>query len=163
MTQSDGATRDRGAALVIAIAFVVMIGAIGAGLAGMITSSANNRVTLQLLRNREYAADGAIQIAIAEVRGLARDSSASCAAAAGSSSSTVNGMTMHVDWSAACTVVRTADGTVVSQRNIVFAACDETGTPCAPDAVVIRAQVNFRDDPSGDVAGTSVQSWSVAG
>jgi hypothetical protein len=75
--------RDRGAALVVAIAFVVMIGAIGAGLAGMITSSANNRVTLQLLRNREYAADGAIQQAIAEVRGLPRHTSAACSTSSG--------------------------------------------------------------------------------
>jgi hypothetical protein len=27
--------------------------------------------------------------------------------------------------------------------------------------VVILAQVNFRDDPSGLVTGTAVQSWSV--
>jgi hypothetical protein len=155
--------RDRGAALVIAIAFVVMIGAIGAGLAGMITSSAHNRVTLQLLRNREYAADGAIQEAIAEVRALPRTTSASCSTTAGTSSSTVNGMAMHVDWQAACTVVRTDDGTVVSQRNIVFAACEATGPSCNPDQVVIRAQVNFRDDPSGQVVGTAVQSWSVNG
>jgi hypothetical protein len=160
MSTSEPA-RDRGAALVIAIAFVVMIGAIGAGLAGMVTSSANNRVTLQVLRNREYAADGAIQAAIAEVRGLARDAAASCSTTAGTSSSTVNGMVMHVDWAAACTVVRSSDGTVVSQRNIVFTACESTGAPCAPGAVVIRAQVNFRDDPSGLVTGTAVQSWSV--
>jgi hypothetical protein len=71
-------------------------------------------------------------------------------------------MPMRVDWEAACTVVRADDGTVVMQRNIVFAACDDSGTTCAPEAVVIRAQVNFRDDPSGAVTGTAVQSWSVS-
>ncbi|MCU1361687.1 MAG: hypothetical protein JWN99_2976 [Ilumatobacteraceae bacterium] len=153
--------RDRGAALILAIAFVVMIGTIGAGLAGLITSSSNNRVSLQTLRNREYAADGAVEEAVAAVRGLDRGSSASCSTVDGTSSSVINNMSMRVDWQAACTVVRGDDGIVVAQRNVIFAACSDTGVPCTDTAVIVRAQVNFRDDGSGTVAGTFVQSWSV--
>jgi hypothetical protein len=153
--------RDRGAALILAIAFVMMIGAISAGLAGLITSSSNNRVSLQALRNREYAADGAVEEAVAAVRGLDRSSSASCSTVDGTSSSTINNLSVRVDWQAACTVVRGTDGIVVAQRNVIFAACEDTGSACLDAAVILRAQVNFRDDSSGTVAGTFVQSWSV--
>jgi hypothetical protein len=155
--------RDRGAALILAIAFVVMIGTIGAGLSGLITSSSNNRVLLQTLRNREYSAEGAVEEAIVLVRGLDRGGSASCSTADGTSSSIINNLSMHVDWQAACVVVRGGDGIVVAQRNVIFAACEDVNTTCADDAVIVRAQVNFRDDGSGTVAATSVQSWSVNG
>ena len=52
--------KDSGAALLLAIGFVLMIGMISGGLIALATSSMNNRATLELLRNREYAADGAI-------------------------------------------------------------------------------------------------------
>ena len=154
---------DRGAALIVAVAFVVMIGTIGAGLAGLITSSSYNRVSLQTLRDRQYAADGAVEEAIAMVRGLDRETSASCSTFGGTSASTINSVNIHVDWQAACEVVRGTDGIVVAQRNVMFSACEDTGSACLDDEVIVRAQVNFRDDPSGDVSGTFVQSWSVNG
>jgi hypothetical protein len=154
-------TDDRGAALILAIAFVVMIGTIGAGLANLITSSANNRVSLQTLRNREYAADGAVEVAVAMVRALDRSSAASCSATDGTSASTINAVPIRVDWRAACSVVRGDGGELFAQRNVVFEACADMGATCTATAVIVRAQVNFRDDQSGNVAGTYVQSWSV--
>jgi hypothetical protein len=154
---------DRGAALIVAIAFVVMVGTIGAGLAGLITSSSHNRVSLQALRDRQYAADGAVEVAIALVRGLDRDTSASCSASGGTSESTINAVDIRVDWHAVCGVLRGTDGVVVAQRNVVFSACRDSGVACVESAVIVRAQVNFRDDPEGDVARTTVQSWSVNG
>ena len=59
---------DRGAALILAVAFVVMFGSIGAGLAALVTSSVNNRGSLESVRDRQYAADGAIEDAIVQVR-----------------------------------------------------------------------------------------------
>lgn len=153
---------DRGAALIVAIAFVVMIGTIAAGLAGLIASTGNNRVSLQALRDREYAADGAVEEAIAHVRGLDRETAANCATT-GTSASTINGVAIRVDWQGACTVVRGTDGVVVAQRNLIFAACVDPGAACAEADVIVRAQVNFRDDPTGVVAESFVQSWSVNG
>jgi hypothetical protein len=163
VTELRNSERDRGAALIVAIAFVVMIGAVGAGLAGLITSSSYNRVSLQMLRNREYAADGAVEAAIAEVRSLDRQTSAGCSTTGGTSASTINAIDIRVDWQAACTVVRGTDGIVVAQRNVMFSACEDDGLACANARTIVRAQVNFRDDPTGDVAGTFVQSWSVNG
>ncbi len=152
---------DSGAALILAVGFVLMVGAISGGLASLATSSLNNRNTLETLRNREYAADGAIENAISQVRAQ------SCASASGSiTDSTINAVAIRVDWANVCSAVQIADGSVVSQRNVIFAACVNIGSPCsdsvAPVApVIIRAQVNFQQALGGAVTKTYVQSWSV--
>ena len=147
--------QDRGSALLLAIGFVLMVGAICAGLAALATSSMNNRATLQLVRNREYAADGAIEQSIAQVRAF------TCASPGGSIPNTLNSVAIRVDWVNACGVVKSSDtGTVVSQRNVIFSAyCKNptTDANCNFTDVIIRAQVNFQQSPSA----TYVQSWSV--
>ena len=160
---------DRGAALILAIGFVVVIGAISGGLAALATSGLNNRNTLELVRNREYAADGAIEKAISQVRPL------SCSPATGSIvDSTINGVSIRVDWINACGVVLRGDrgttatasawdGSVVFQRNVIFSACVDPSpsSACDPAKVIIRAQVNFQQGLVGAVTKTYVQSWSV--
>ena len=152
---------DAGAALILAVGFVLMVGAITGGLASLATSSLNNRNTLETVRNREYAADGAIENAISQVRPM------TCASASGSiTDSTVNSIAIRVDWVNACGAVQITDGSVVSQRNVIFAACLNTGSPCSDSAVpavpvIIRAQVNFQQALGGAVTKTYVQSWSV--
>jgi hypothetical protein len=153
--------RDAGASLILAIAFVVMIGAISAGLAGLVTSSLNNRGSLELVRDRQYAADGAIEQAISQVRLLPGPALAACALADGSMVDTLNGVAIRVDWRNACGVVRGSDGTVVAQRNVIFTACQNTGVVCTDVNVIIRGQVNFEQASSGAVTKTYVQSWSV--
>ncbi|MEY2581961.1 MAG: hypothetical protein QOE09_1810 [Ilumatobacteraceae bacterium] len=146
--------QDRGSALLLAIGFVLMVGAISAGLAALATSSMNNRATLQLVRNRQYAADGAIEQSISQVRAF------TCATPGGSIPATLNSVAIRVDWVNACGVVKSADtGTVVSQRNVIFSAyCkNPTDATCNFTDVIIRAQVNFQELPSA----TYVQSWSV--
>jgi type II secretory pathway component PulK len=152
---------DRGAALLLAVGFVVMIGAIAGGLAGLATSGVNNRATLELVRNREYAADGAIENAISQVRLL------TCASPSGFiTDASMNSISIRVDWVNACGVVQSSDGSVVSQRNVIFSACLNTGSPCSdtavpPVPVIIRGQVNFQQALVGAVTKTYVQSWSV--
>jgi hypothetical protein len=138
-----------------------MVGAICGGLASLAASSLNNRTTLETLRNREYAADGAIETAISQVRLL------TCASPVGSfSDSTMNGVTIRVDWINACGAVQITDGSVVSQRNVIFAACLDIGSACSDTAVpaapvIIRAQVNFQQALGAAVTKVYVQSWSV--
>ncbi len=153
---------DSGAALIVAICFVVMVGAISAGLAGLATSSLNNRGTLEAVRNREYAADGAIEKAIIEVRKLAGSPLVACSAKpSGLTTARLNEVAIRVDWRYVCGVVRGSDGTVVAQRTAVFVACENTAAACADSAVIISARVNFAQASSGAVTATYVQSWSV--
>lgn len=152
---------DRGAALLIAIGFVVMIGAITAGLASLVTSSLNNRISLQQIRDRQYAADGAIEDAIAFVRGRIDAGTAPCSSAGGSTSSTLNGNVVRVEWQPACTTLLGVEGVVVVQHDVVFAACVPTGSSCTDSPTIIRAEVNFQRTANGVVTQTFVQSWSV--
>jgi len=138
-----------------------MIGAISAGLAGLVTSSLNNRASLQEVRNREYAADGAVEDAIAQIRGRFDDRSTSCGDPGGASSSVVNALVIRVDWRPACTTLLGTDGLVVVQRNVLFAACLDQSRACDDAQVIIRAQVNFQQNADGTIAKTFVQSWSV--
>jgi hypothetical protein len=144
----------------MAIGTVLMVGSISAGLAATATSSLQNRTTLEQVRNREYAADAAIEDAIVIVRGAQY----TCASLPTSflRESSLNGFAIRVDWSNACTQVLADDAqTVYDQRNVIFTTCPDTGVTCigAPN-VIIRAQVNF-DPASGPVTETHIQSWSV--
>lgn len=145
---------DVGAALLLAVGFVLMIGAIGGGLASLATSSVNNRNSLELVRNRQYAADGAIEQAITQVRAL------DCSSPSASLNDSLNGVAIRVDWTNACADVLTSDGvTSVEQRNVIFSAfCQNpTDVSCKFADVIIRAQVNFQGSP----VKTYIQSWSV--
>jgi hypothetical protein len=145
----------------MAIGFMMLIGAIAAGLSGLVTSSNYNRLTLEIVRDRQYAADGAIEEAISTVRFLDRAGDGSCEASAGNSTSGLNDLTIRVDWENVCGVVRTTAGELVAQRNVVFTACEDTGSACREGDVIVRAQVNFEQAVTGEVTRTWVQSWSV--
>ena len=155
------AERDRGAALFIAIGFVFMVGAIAAGLVSITTSSLNDRVALTTVRNRQYAADGAIEQAITQVRTQGGAALSSCSAAGGNLVSSINTVSVRVDWKNACAVIRGSDGSPVAQHDVVFSACLNSGAPCNGAAVIINAEVNFEQGSSGAVTKTYVQSWSV--
>ena len=153
---------DRGAALILAVAFVVMIGAIGAGLAALVTSSVNNRGTLERVRDRQYAADAAVEDAIVQVRAASTGGADACQSVSGvSRTPSINTWNMRVDWRSACGVIRGGDGLVLVQRDVIFAACVDTNVACTDSSVIIRAQVNFEQAASGAVTKTYVQSWSM--
>ncbi len=152
---------DSGAAMLLAVGFVLMISAVAGGLASLATSSLNNRHTLELVRNREYAADGAIENAISRMR-----LKTTCAVETGSIRDEMNGAEIRVDWVSSCGTVQSSDLSDVAQRNVIFSAsvctasqCSDTLIPAGP--VIIRARVNFQEDVSGAVTKTFVQSWIV--
>jgi hypothetical protein len=270
---------ERGAVLIMAIGFVVMIGAIGAGLAALIISSNGTGLTIEAVRKREYAADGDIQAAVAYYRtlsptamntttcgwlsvasnapvapngpsrspmasplaqlgrnldttqgvrlvratapagarwelvagvpmrypskpgpttttttttttlpptttikpttttaattttsGATTTSSVTTTTVAGTTTTTVayngpalpllNKVPIRVDCLPAAGVSPSGDSLVVSQRNMIFVACPNLGSPCADSAIIIRAEVVF-EPYDGPVNKTYVQSWSV--
>ena len=153
--------RDSGAALLLAIGFVLMIGAISGGLASLVTSGVNNQITLAALRDRQYAADGAIESAITEVRNAVPSSNSCSANGGGATKVELNGIVIRVDWQNACGVTRSADGLVVAQRDVLFGACVDAGNPCTDADILIRAEVNFEQEAKGAITHTYVQSWSV--
>ena len=149
---------DRGAALILAIGFMLFVGAITASLAFLISSGFANRGTLERVRDREFAADAAIQDAITSVR-LVTDRSAEVTCAG--QRTTLNGVTIRVDCASAAGLTGGTDNLVLSQRNLIFTACEDTGVPCTEETAVIRAQVNFEQRYGKNVTKTYVQSWSV--
>lgn len=152
---------DSGAALILAIGFVLMVGTISAGLAALVTSGVNNRASLQTVRNRQYAADGAIEEAIAHVRAVPGSPLEACAVSDDWIIDTVNDIRIRVDWSNSCGAVLGSDGAAVAQRNVTFTACVDAGAPCTEADMIVAAQVNFEQASSGVVTSTYVQSWSV--
>lgn len=149
---------DRGASLVLVMCFVVMIGALCAGLITLATSALNNHLTLRQTRDRQYAADGAIEQAISQVRRL------TCATTTESYlvDASLNGVAIRVDWVNTCGVVQSAlDGSIVGQRNVIFSACLNAADQCDDAKVLARAEVNFQGPIDGSVTKTFVQSWNV--
>ncbi len=165
---------DRGASLILAIGFVLMVSAIVGGLAALITSGINNRSTLQTVRDRQYAADAGIQDAITTVRAIT-DRSGNYACDPSSVGTYVpyisglNSISIRVDCVKAYAVTASGvtgsstDNYVLAQRNIIFNACVNTGSACLDANVIVRAQVNFEQLYGVGVTKTFVQSWSVNG
>lgn len=147
---------DRGAALLLAIGFVLLVSAIAAALAALITSSTSNSISLEEIRNRQYAADAAVHDAITKVRALDRSVPPTCGY-----QSELNDVEIRVDCENAITVLPSNDNQVLGQRNIIFVACPDTGSACDGSEVIIRAQVNFEQRFDGAVTRTFIQSWSV--
>lgn len=159
-TSTHDPARDRGAALIIAIGFVVMIGAIAAGLTSMVTSGVGNRIALEQLRDRQYAADGAIEDAVATMRIYLDAGKVTCADAWAQSVS-LNGVDIRVESAVTCNAVLAGDGFPVVQASGSFVACDDRRSACDDREIVVRALVAFEADAGGRVVGTAVRSWSV--
>jgi hypothetical protein len=158
---------EQGAALVLVIAFMVVIGAISAALLTSITSGLRGRDVLDSARDRQYAADGAIEQAIARVRTISGTGPAIASCDGPDTPPQINGVNIRVD----CTNSPTLTLSGFLQRNVVFTACVVDGSkPCGDGAndspIIIRALVNFQaigNGPSLQVQRTWIQSWSVNG
>lgn len=160
---------ERGTALILAIAFMLIIGGISGALLSSVASGLNSRHSLDQARNREYAADGGVEQAIAEARPLVASWSTATYAATPqnavqtflnsaqcgpSRTSSLNQVNIRVD----CSPAPALPGATNFEFNVIFSAvCTDPG--CSPTPIV-RAQVNFAVS-GGTVSRTYVQSWSV--
>ena len=164
---------ERGASLVLALVFLIVIGGLAMATLANITTGLNNRRTLDSIRNREYAADAAIEYAIADVRvaGGSGPALSSCPPPGSptpghthfSYSYQVAGKSMRVD----CINAPTLTFSGFSQRNVIFVACEDKGSDCdsaSNNKTIIRAQVNYQalgPLTAPVITGTQIQSWSV--
>jgi hypothetical protein len=162
---------ERGATLILAIAFMVVIGGIGAAVVSSVTSSFRGRVVLDLVRDKQYAADAGVEYAIGQVR--AKPLPGPAKLFCGQDITTrpdyyirpaFNGVPIRVD----CSNQWGATTTLFEQRNVIFTACVDVtpttkcGQPTTP--IVVRAQINYEAVSAGSVLNvtrTWVQSWSV--
>jgi type II secretory pathway pseudopilin PulG len=154
---------ERGASLILAIAFMVVIGGISAAVLATTASGLQDRVALDQARNREYAADGAIETTIAQ----ARTNSGTCPSQP-APTIPLDSFNIHVDCSSAALGVVGSTGTPVSQNNLLFVACSVPSgnvTNCTSSTganpPIINAQVNFQG--TAPAVTTFVQAWSVNG
>ena len=153
---------ERGASLVLAIAFMVVVGAISSAVLATTTSGLQDRVVLDQARDREYTADAAIEIAITRVRNTGGTCGSGDVPLTMSQDNT--NIKIHVDCQASPSYITLPDNTIATQNNIVFTACvfsgSGNGNPCTAASTIINAQVNFQ---GSSPAKTYVQSWSVNG
>lgn len=160
---------ERGVALVLAIAFMVVIGAIGVAVLSFVISGVQGRGLLDTTRNTEYAAESGINYAITQVRQISGQGPALAACSAtthgtsvGYYTHTLNGVTINVDCYNAPTLTRSG----YLQRDVIFVACaNANATPTCSGNGVIRAEINFEAaaPSSPSITRTWVQSWSVNG
>jgi Tfp pilus assembly protein PilX len=162
---------ERGASLILAIAFMLVIAGIGAAVVSSVTTGLNSRNVLDQVRNRQYAADGGIEYAIARVRAMPLPTGpgfSDCGdpaltpppAPADHYNHTLNGINIRVDCANKSDIIITPGNPAgLVQRNVIFTACVDTGTPCTSTNTIIRAQVNYEGKTA--ITRTWVQSWSV--
>jgi hypothetical protein len=166
---------ERGASLILAIAFMLVAGAIGAGVTTAVSSGVNDSSTLAVARDREYAAEGAIDYAIVHVRATSPASEIGLTPCGPFTKSNVlelgamplRGGAQHVDIRVDCEPAPELTADLSARNNVILSACVDTGQPCDPAKVLIRAQINFQvsDSPPAPpkVDRTFVQTWSVNG
>ena len=157
------ARRDEsGVALVLALSFMVLIGLVTSALLNSLISSVDQRQVLDRVRNRQYAADAAIEQDIARVRALGGGGAGSQPCASGPRTAyALNGFTIHVT----CTNVRTSTISGFDQRNVFFTSCIDTGSgECTAATTIVSAQVNYEGEglPTPTISKTYIQSWTVA-
>ena len=157
---------DRGASLVLALAVMLAMSGIIGGLVTFVTTSDRVAVNLTLKRNRQYAADGAVEQAI---RAVQTDTTmngllgTTCPFASGhfNPAAPINGVSIRVDCAGAAVPVLDGLNRVVLERNVVFLACVDMNVACTDATAILRAKVNFPTNAAGALIGSFVQSWSV--
>ena len=141
---------EEGAALELALLFMIATALIVTVLLGFSSTSARATVTTRTTRGTDYDADAAMQAAIATVR------VGTCASF--TPTFTLNNpIALRVD----CSLTGTAVG---SQRHVVLSVCPASiaTVPCPDAGSLLRAEVVFFDDKGDGTLGraVSILSWS---
>ena len=138
---------EAGATLLFVIGFMLLIGFMTTGLVTQIASSSHTRLSLDTARNREYAADAAIEADIGQVRSnMTGGQALSPCPGALRLNPGLNNVPVQVDCSYPATGYPGITLSGFVQRNVVFKACvlQPVGTPCPPAAVLIEARRQLR-------------------
>jgi hypothetical protein len=150
---------ERGASLVLAIVFMVVVGAVGGGVLASISSGIRDGATLATVRNREYAADAAIESSIASVR--IQGGTTNCSSGWTYNSFEEPPVPIDVACTNALPVAGLPSGSLALQNDVTFNACLPSAGPCKSANAIISADVSFQT--SASPVGTDVLSWSVNG
>jgi hypothetical protein len=156
---------EEGATLVLALVFAIAVGLIVAALASLAGTNLLTTTNLQSQRNLEFAADGAVDASIQNLRFQTPSSTTnpSCPTYPSTGSFIVNGATIVVE----C-VMAIPQG--FRGRLVEFDACQTPGAALATcqAAAILRAEVMYNDvDPSSGsypswgAGGETVESWTV--
>jgi Tfp pilus assembly protein PilX len=153
---------DDGGVLVLAVVFVFVVGLLGGAIATFASASLAQTTSLGNGATQEYAAEGAIQVAIQRVRNLNTTSTAPgySGIACPTTSVTIPATTGAVSESLTVVCV-VGQASVPFERKIVFAACpsgttdanclsgQSTFTPKPQSATLVVATTLFYDLPNG--------------
>jgi hypothetical protein len=174
-TKRTGAQRrgDRGASLVLALAVMLAIGGILGGLVTFLNTSNRVSLSLQSSRNRQYAADAAIEQAIRLVQAGPEQALVGTSCRTGGPLQyftppvgAINGYLVRVDCRGVPSPRLDNLNRIVIDRNVLFLACVVPAlagsSECTENVAIIKAKVNFPTNAAGTVTGAFVQSWSVA-
>jgi hypothetical protein len=160
---------ERGASLVLAIAFMLVAGAIGAGVATSVSSGINDSAVLARARNRDYAAEGAINYAIVAVRDTDPASSIGLTACGPFTKANLPPLgsmpwlgAQTIDIRVDCAPAPELTYDLSARNNVIFTACVDTGAACTDTTAIITAEINYQvSGTTPVVTRTFVQSWSV--
>ena len=162
---------DRGASLILALAVMLAVGGIMSGLITFLETSFKTSLSLEVSRNRQYAADAGVEQAIRFVqddttnRALLGTYCKSGPPGPFVPAAPINGYNVRVDCQGAPSAILDSLNRTVIERNVIFLACVAPAPTAAPACTntnaVIKAKVNFPTNAAGAVSGAFVQSWSV--
>ena len=169
--EQPGHDDERGAALLLAIGVMIMVGLITAGILSFVTTSVRGRASLDAIRSRQYAADAAVETDVARVRALNTGAgTAVCSTTLSgvtryTNYAAVNGVRIRVECANRPTFVWNPTTLELYQlRNVSFIACLQSAAiPCPVAQTIVSAQVSYEFNPPSAVTATRafVQSWSV--
>ena len=159
---------ERGASLILAIAFMLVAGAIGAGVTASVTSGIGDSSVLASARDREYAAEGAIDKAIVQLRTTANPDSIGLVTCPSQTQTMPLPASGNIEIQVDCAPAPEVTADLSARNNVILTACEpdaaNPGPPCDPTKVLIRAEINFQvSDTTHLVTRTYVQTWSVSG